>query len=1252
MAFDPLTWAGGLVVKAAGKALLEKYGPGLPEKITHCVKEWAEKLPVGLVVEPAALLPKLEASDLPVGPAVQRLQTTLTEQHIPIEIEWSEALEESRVAVGAKLGPNQAEAFFLLDPAVARQHIDALAMDLHRICKQDEKLFKATLIDSVIGTRTSEVHAEIEGAASFIKDGKADFAITLLTKIKDSRWNSLGTDDRLRLLIALGQAQERKGNLEEAARLYLKLKSVAASDERAYSYEAVAYCYLGDHAKACELAQAALIDHPTSSIAAAVWVRTAPEGTPADEIAKKIHAAVKDHLDVLASMGERALASNDPAAAERLARAALKQKADLPELKAQLATAIVMAEADGFNVGRKPDRPRLDEAISQLTDAVGRYQSAWDISRLRNVRAVAYELIGARAKAEAEYLAAIDGSPDVTEFVDSYVSYLLKQGRTDHAIEVLEEAIGGNADPTLQVTLALLLGERNQPEDRPRAKKMLLEAVPVITATEPRSREQLCDALVQIYCLGGEPEKALSLFDDLPQQYVTETVRLVFEADVFRRLKLFPQAVERAVQALVSLGPDPDYMDSLRVANALTDVKRHDLAVALWIKALERPRIVPFTRKALWSVEQCERYDIILSFCERLRANGVFDPFFIETEVRLALHLHDYERAIPLIQDYTTRHPNDELTKGLRTCLSLIGLRHGRPELVESDVARLPDVNTVPLRLGAQTAHVLSEGPNPEAGVRYAYALLRNHFSEIDAHRAYLWVVGASDEMTSRFPKPTVVVPGCAVAFKADDEDNEHWRIIEDLDAPKIERNEIGPNDQLAVELAGKEVDQQFALRRDPVQPRSAKVIAILDKHVFRKLDVLRRGEERFGDDAPARMYNFGTKSDGSLSLDVITKSLDIQEATTSLLDEMYRNNDISVTTFAQLAQASVLASLYHLASDGKAPIKCCFGNDPEWAASGDAVQRATELVIDPTGLATLYFGERVEDLAYIPLRCVVLEGALEEFREHVETLASPPAGFTGKYRGRYYFEERSEQSEMGALERTTGFLNRLKQLTDIKHGHSLANLEPTTRRQMVTIFGEAATQCVAYAKDKCALLWTDDLGIAEFARHTFDLPRVWTQRLFAHAKDMSSLPQSSFVDLTLHLLQWNYTFTRLYVDIAVESGVRAAWDPKRVPFASVIRAVSREDVLPEQLFGVCTQFLREAFRRARLVHQQIDVTRAVVHALMKRRDGRDLVMELARNADAIFAPSPMIANLFKSTAVAALRNLVGLELSRKLFLP
>lgn len=455
-----------------------------------------------------------------------------------------------------------------------------------------------------------------------------------------------------------------------------------------------------------------------------------------------------------------------------------------------------------------------------------------------------------------------------------------------------------------------------------------------------------------------------------------------------------------------------------------------------------------------------------------------------------------------------SRRPNDDLSKGLRTHSSLIGLRHNRPELVETDVARLPDVNTVPLRLGAQTAHVLAKGPNPERGVRYAYALLRRHFSDIDAHRAYLWVVGAGDEMTSKLPTPTVVAAGCAVAYKADDEDEEHWRIIEDLDSPKIERNEIGPDDPLAIELMGKEVGQEFTLRKDPVQPRSATVVAILDKHVFRKIDVLRRGEERFGEEAPARLYNLGTNSDGSPSLDIITKSLDIQEARTALLDEMYRNNPISVTTFAQLAQASVLASLYHLASDGKAPIKCCFGNEQEWVASGNAVERATEFVIDPTGLATLFFGERVEDLAHMRLRCAVLEGALEEFREHVEKLTNPPAGFTGKHRDRYYFEERRGQSERDALERTTRFLNRLKQLADIKLGHSLANLEPATRRQMVTIFGEAATQCVAYAKDRSSLLWTDDLGIAEFARHTFGLPRVWTQRLFAHAMESGSLPQ------------------------------------------------------------------------------------------------------------------------------------------------
>ena len=103
-----------------------------------------------------------------------------------------------------------------------------------------------------------------------------------------------------------------------------------------------------------------------------------------------------------------------------------------------------------------------------------------------------------------------------------------------------------------------------------------------------------------------------------------------------------------------------------------------------------------------------------------------------------------------------------------RLRLSLLGIRLGRPELIESDPAKLPPVESAPVKIGVASAHVLKHGPFPERGVEYAYELVRRHFDDSHARQAYFGIIGVGDD-EHRFPEMSTVGPGCAVKYRTDD---------------------------------------------------------------------------------------------------------------------------------------------------------------------------------------------------------------------------------------------------------------------------------------------------------------------------------------------------------------------------------------------------------------------------------------------------------------------------------------------------
>jgi len=75
----------------------------------------------------------------------------------------------------------------------------------------------------------------------------------------------------------------------------------------------------------------------------------------------------------------------------------------------------------------------------------------------------------------------------------------------------------------------------------------------------------------------------------------------------------------------------------------------------------------------------------------------------------------------------------------------------------------------------------------------------------------------------------------------------------------------------------------------------------------------------------------------------------------------VYRANPISATTFARFADAGLLESLSHLASEGTLPIRCCRGTAEESERAEAALSGAGTIILEPSALATLFFSGEFE---------------------------------------------------------------------------------------------------------------------------------------------------------------------------------------------------------------------------------------------------------------------------------------------------
>jgi hypothetical protein len=137
-------------------------------------------------------------------------------------------------------------------------------------------------------------------------------------------------------------------------------------------------------------------------------------------------------------------------------------------------------------------------------------------------------------------------------------------------------------------------------------------------------------------------------------------------------------------------------------------------------------------------------------------------------------------------------------------------------------------------------------------------------------------------------------------------------------------------------------------------------------------------------------------------------------------------------------------------------------------------------------------------------------------------------------------------------------------------------------------------------------------------------------------------LPEADLVDLTLFMLQWNYEYTRLDPVAVVEAGRRTYWEPSREPLASVVRLIGHPGTQAGSLFILCASVIQAIFRNAVMAHQQDNTVRAIIHALLRRPDGRVIAVEIARRTGEIFGIDFVRGQRCRQLILNVLRGLVG----------
>lgn len=1082
-----------------------------------------------------------------------------------------------------------------------------------------------------INTRPTEgeLDAEIDKACELMKNDKISQAIDQLEGLRKKRWDLLDSRQKYRVLANLGHSEHRRDSYEEAAKYWVEAYEFQPNDADAQAFKAAASINLKSIEVAHEEANHVLETFPNNEHAWCFKIQTSPEDLRLDDVEASIPPHLSHRIGIRLALHRLAESRDEVEAAVRHAKVAFDDDNSSAQAAVAYGTALARraVEVDKGKVLRTLEEGRADSelAIKQLSKVIERhdYPSRSLLARARYSRALANDLLGHSNSAEADFVEAVSlSTSDLKgQILFAFGLYYTKKGRHSDAQAKFSEALELKDDAETKLFLSEALSISAEESDQSRASDILADLLKDKNNLDERHLFRAVQCSLELDGAFAVQPEGLDRHLDFAKEYLTGVPLLVMQTGLYLNCDAPSRAKETGKLALEAISNETSPVVRNFLASYLKELGQFKDALNVFRPIVNARSPTELLHFALECARLGGDFKFILSTTSSARREGNASKSMMELEIIALEDLREWEKAVAVIEYCLTRNLDDEFNRLLTLRKSLIALRSGRREWLETRSDHLPCAESCTLYVGARVVIVLRAGADPKRGAEYAYNLLRRHFGTAEAHEVYVYAVGLSDEERPfEIPSFDTVRVGSAVRYE-DDDGSSRWAIVEDASDPDGTRGEYHEDSSLARSLLGKKVGDRFELRSNSIQDRFGTITQIVSKLAYRLMDVMEEFERRFPDAGFLQRFNFSKRDDGELDVEEFISTLEKLDEPQKGIDRVAKAFCLPPLEYSTLSRIPILQAMQHLVSDRDFVVNCCKGWDTELEQAKRALVDSAAIVVDASALCTLYLTGIFREFASLPRPTIVPQTVVDCFEAPLSDPHSRLWSKTNVYaeNGRLVFHERSPTEIEEAKRTLEEFVNWIKGTLEVRSLSALAEMESARVESAVERFGEAAADVLRIAADETIPIWSDDLGLAEYAFETLEVRRCWTRLLAQECVDAERLNESELVKLELKLIGFRYQFTPLSpftVKLALDE---CHWVPSKWPLSSIVEWIYVSSVLPVGAVKVAFNAISYTTANALLPHQKRDVARAFVRALGNRPDAREVLMHFRACVPRIF---------------------------------
>jgi predicted Zn-dependent protease len=958
---------------------------------------------------------------------------------------------------------------------------------------------------------------------------------------------------------------------DQAGRELLDAKRFMPDTERARVNEALGHELVGERTKAHALATDLRREFPHNVRLLTVWVRTAPSDAPLASLVEAAGAAAKDDEELSLALAYRALSENRFAEALAFGQRAAELDSDSPHASLVLGQT---KHTEGYAGAAGIQTAYLREAAQHYDRAI---QLSHDQklpgleAATRFERGKVRHLLG-DSRAESDYAIAIELARPEQGLRTSYASYLVELGRYNDALRELALETG---EPTSARMFfeAAARHERNAGDDRQQAVALLH----CVVAAGPSERwDEAHILLVQWAVESKSLTDARRVIED---STLREANPLVYhtlngwiasadgEGDTAKAA--FGAALEAVSKAS---SRDQVYL----LAQALVSVGDDERALPLLLRCYRPGAFNVECRKLLDCARRLNRHDVSVRVCRELREAGETDPRIILTEISV-LQMYDPQQALRIAQEYLAAHPND---RHVALWQSTLALRLDHPELVISDLGRLPAPHDVTPQGSGLVINVLAAVNRPAEALHYAYQALRAHFDEEFAHGQYIAHFLRLSPQCRELGIAGTAAPGMAICYREEHADVDQWVVVEDEAEPDLALDDVGRDHPLSRALAGKKVGDVVTLPGNEVQPRTATIRDIVHKCVYRFRDCIARFQERFPGATACQPVHVG--SGDEFDPTPIIRKLEDRHRQIEMLDGLYRTRPMPFHVYAELAGVNEPEAWLHLVATLELGIRCFNGQGEELRAGLELVNQAKTIIVDLTAILTLTQLGLLRVLGTAKRTTIVAQNTFDRLQHLVEEArddGTAGGSFLLADDGGLARTETTPEQRESNRKFLAGMRDAVRERCRILPCLRSADLEPQRRERLIQVVGRHNLDSMLLASEPDAMLWTDDLILGIIGRADFQSPRVWTQVVLFVLQQGGTISRQEYDQAIAKLVGWHYHGIVWNADTLLAAAQIAGWQMHRWPAPQVTRGLGNRDANAVERIRIAAEAIRGAWQ-------------------------------------------------------------------------